>query len=251
MRVNDQQLSTMKKFVLILLPFFLFTKVILAQDTLPNFSVRNLGENRIVIGWVNNFENVRQINIQRSFDSLKNYKTILSVADPSTPENGYVDTKANNDRMFYRIYIQLDKGVFFFSDPKRPIWDTSSLAAARLQKQQNTRAFQMPKFVDSVNANPVLTSDSRPKSDRWHPSPYVFTNNNGYIKVNLPDDELKKYSIKVYNLDNELLFELKNLPRKQFQLDKSNFLQSGWFNFELYEDGKLKEKNKFFLPKEF
>jgi hypothetical protein len=74
----------------------------------------------IVIGWANQFETVKQISIQRSFDSLKNFKTILTVPDPSIPENGYVDTKASNDRMFYRLYIMLDKGAFLFSDAKRP-----------------------------------------------------------------------------------------------------------------------------------
>lgn len=224
-----------------------------AQDTLPNFSVRNIGDNRIVIGWVNNFENVRQINIQRSHDSLKNFKTILSVADPTTPENGYMDTKAANDRMFYRIYIQLDKGVFFFSDSKRPVLDTAttSVVNARLEKQQANKIFNAPSFIDSVNKGQIVVNGNRPRTERWVPSKFVFTNNNGYIKVDLPDEDVKKYSIKVFTLDGELLFELKNMPRKSFQLDKANFHASGWYNFELYEDGELKEKNRFFLPREF
>jgi len=34
-------------------------------------------------------------------------------------------------------------------------------------------------------------------------------------------------------------------------LDKSNFIHAGWFKFELYEDGQLKEKNKLLIPKDF
>src|SRR5689334_12688409 len=94
-----------------------------AQDTLPNFSVKNVGNNRIIIGWVNTYSNIRQISIQRSFDSLSGYKTILTVPDPTTPQNGYVDGKATNDHMFYRIYILLEKGVFLFSDAKKPTVD--------------------------------------------------------------------------------------------------------------------------------
>lgn len=97
---------------------------LVAQDTLPKFSLKNVGNNRIVIGWVNTFRTVKQISIQRSFDSTKNFKTILTVADPALPENGYVDTKASNDRMFYRIYIMLEKGAFLFSESKRPVLDT-------------------------------------------------------------------------------------------------------------------------------
>ena len=100
----------MKKCVLFF--FFLFVLIarLQAQDTLPKFSVKNVGGNRIVIGWLNKFESVKQISIQRSFDSLRNFKTILTVPDPTIPENGYVDTKASNERMFYRLYIMLDKG---------------------------------------------------------------------------------------------------------------------------------------------
>lgn len=242
----------MKKIFALYLVFFVASCLCAhAQDTLPNFTLRNIGENRIVIGWVNQFENVRQINIQRSHDSLKNFKTILAVADPTTPENGFVDTRAANDRMFYRIYIQLDKGVFFFSNSQRPVWDTTSMVAARLQKQQNNKTFHIPSFLDSINNGPVIVNDNRPKSDRWFPSKHLFTNSNGYIRVTLPDDDTKKYSIKVFTMDDDLLFELKNLPKKSFQLDKSNFHSSGWFKFELYEEGELKEKNKFFLPREF
>jgi len=242
----------MKKItILYLLIFFASDFTLYAQDTLPNFTLRNIGENRIVVGWINNFQNVRQINIQRSHDSLKNFKTILAVADPGTPENGFLDNKAANDRMFYRIYIQLDKGVFFFSPSKRPVWDTSSMAAAKLQKQQNSKTFNLPSFLDSVNSAPVISNDNRPRSDRWIPSKYVFTGNNGYIRIHLPDEELKKYSIRVLTIEDDLLFELKDMPKQSFQLDKSNFHSSGWFKFELYENGDLKERNKFFLPREF
>jgi hypothetical protein len=74
-----------RKKILYLAIFLSLSFPAIAQDTLPNFSLRNIGDKRIVIGWVHNFQNVRQINIQRSFDSLKNFKTILAVADPSSP----------------------------------------------------------------------------------------------------------------------------------------------------------------------
>src|SRR5919107_3358132 len=97
-----------------------------AQDTLPRFSLKNFGNNRIVIGWVNPFESLKQISIQRSFDSLKGYRTILSVADPSAVQNGFADTKAPNDHMYYRLFIMLDKGMFLFSEAKKPVKDTIS-----------------------------------------------------------------------------------------------------------------------------
>ena len=105
-----------------LIPFFIlmFTcPVAFAQDTLPKFSVTNAGKNRMIVGWVNNYELVKQISIQRSFDSLGIYKTILSLTDPNAKQNGYADTKAPNDHMFYRLFVVLDKGEFIFTKPKK------------------------------------------------------------------------------------------------------------------------------------
>jgi hypothetical protein len=62
---------------------------------------------------------------------------------------------------------------------------------------------------------------------------------------------VKSYSIKFFEEDNSPLFEVKQVKEASLVLDKANFLHSGWFKFELYEDGKLKEKNKFFIPKDF
>lgn len=101
-------------------------QLVSGQDTLPRFSAINAGNNRSIISWVNNYTDVKLISIQRSFDSLTNYKTILTVADPMAVQNGYMDNRAPNDHMFYRVYIQLDKGVYLYSKPKKPYLDTNS-----------------------------------------------------------------------------------------------------------------------------
>lgn len=211
-----------------------------AQDTLPKFNVKNVGNNRIIIGWTNNFENIKQISIQRSFDSLKGYTSILTVADPSSPQNGYVDTRATNDHMFYRLYILLDKGFYMFSDAKKPVLDTIQRAGI------NTPGVGKP------GADPtILNGHNRPPTG-FVPSLYIYTHRDGYVRVNLPEDEKpKKYHIKFFDEDNMALFELKDVKERSFKIDKANFYHSGWFFFELYEDDKLLERHKFFLPKEF
>ena len=216
------------------------------QDTLPKFSVKNPGNNRIIIGWTNNFENVKQISIQRSFDSTKNFKTILTVADPMAPQNGFADTKAPNEKMFYRLYILLDKGVYLFSGSQRPVWDT-----ARKYDQGEPLQAKSPIIIgmDPNNMSPVI--NNKPKTEVFVPSKFVYTFKDGYVRVSLPKDEDKKYSLKFYTIDDDFLFELKDVEERSFKIDKTNFYHSGWFKFELYEDGTLKEKHKFYLPKEF
>lgn len=236
----------MKKLTLLFLIISLTTNPLLAQDTLPDFSLRNVGNNRIVVGWVNRFEKVKQISIQRSFDSLKNFKSILTVADPSLPENGYMDTKADNDHMFYRLYVLLDKGYYIFSKSQRPVLDTLVATRGVMVKSDNLNMIQQIP-VDS-NTGPSIAL--RPKVESWVPSKYVYTLKDGYIRISLPQED-KSYDIKFFTFEDQPLFELKELKEKNFKIDKTNFYHAGWFKFELYEDGELKEKNKFYLPKEF
>ncbi|MDP9229737.1 MAG: hypothetical protein M3O67_03570, partial [Bacteroidota bacterium] len=211
--------------------FILFFNHLYAQDTLPKFSVKNPGNNRIIISWTNNYDLVKQINIQRSFDSLKNYTTILNVADPMNKQNGFADAKATNGHMFYRLFIVLDKGMFYFTEAKKPIPDTTRKGDVYIKPANDTIVKTLPKgFV---------------------PSKYVFIQEDGYIHVNLPGAAEKKYSLKFYEEDGELLFELKDIKQSFFTLEKTNFYHAGWFGFELFENGILIERHKFFLSKDF
>jgi hypothetical protein len=270
----------MKKLILLfLLSASITSNSLLAQsslpgrtDTLPKFFLKNMGNNRIVIGWVNNYPDIRQISIQRSFDSLTNYKTILTVPDPAAVQNGYMDVKATNDHMFYRLYILLDKGVYLFSASKKPVQDT--LRKADVVLNNGKPPIVKPDTV-IINGKPVIVmarpvvikidslfwGDSvavpnavynKPKPKAYTPSLYVYTFRDGYVRISLPENEKsKKYSIKFFDDEGTFLFELKDIKEKDFKLDKTNFYHSGWFRFEMFEDGKLLEKNKFYLEKDF
>src|SRR5437764_5889888 len=196
-----------------------------SQDTLPRFSVKNVGNNKVIIGWVNNYPLVKQIGIQRSFDSLRNYKTILSVTDPNAKENGYVDPNATTDHMYYRLFIVLDKGEFLFTAAKRPVADTSRTSVT------NIPVIKVSKDSVTSNGKPVII-----KSPGFVPSFYVYTNKDGYVFINLPDADKKKYHVKFYDSDDSFLFEIKSIKDPALTLDKTNFMHAGWFKFELYND---------------
>lgn len=211
-----------------------------AQDTLPNFTVTNAGNNRFIVGWVNNYPLVKQISIQRSHDSLRNYTTILSVADPNAKQNGFADTKAPNDHMFYRLFIVLDKGEFVFTPARKPVFDT-------------VRISKSPVLIDKSKDSAITPSIKPfvPKKPDFIPSFFVYTNKDGYVFINLPDADRKKYHIKFFEDDDSFLFEIKTVKEPALTLDKTNFMHAGWFKFELYNEDTLVEKNKFYLGKEF
>src|SRR5436305_998813 len=107
-----------------LVVFLFLSALAFGQDTLPKFTVRNMGVDaegnaRVVIGWVNNYDSLKQISVQRSHDSLKNYTTLVTLADPNAKFNGFADNKAPNDHMFYRLFVVKRDG-YFFTAPKKP-----------------------------------------------------------------------------------------------------------------------------------
>ncbi|MFI5185531.1 MAG: hypothetical protein ACHQF0_02310 [Chitinophagales bacterium] len=244
----------MKLFVLVTtaLLFSFFSKLS-AQDTLPKFSLKNAGNNRIIISWKNTYGLVKQISIQRSFDSLKNYKTILSVPDPMNRQNGYADTKAPAPNMYYRLFIVLDGSMFLFSNSKRPLVDSVKTSAETEQKK-SLDPFSIEVNKPTKNLDSTLKGngfDAKNKPNIWVPSIYLYTARDGNIHLNLPEADLKRYSVKFYDENNNFLFEVKDLKESSLILDKTNFFHSGWFKFELFADDKLKEKNKFYIEKEF
>jgi hypothetical protein len=254
-----------KLFLLFLLFAYSAGSIIYSQDTLPRFTLKNAGNNRVIIGWTNNYPNIRQISIQRSLDSLSFYKTILTVPDPSAIQNGYMDAKAPNDHMFYRLFILLDKGVYLFSAAKRPVPDTArKIAGVEIKPDTilvNGKLVIVPAKPVVIKIDNLQWGDSsavpnpnytKPQTTAFTPSLHVYTNRDGYVRINLPDDEKsKKYSIKFFEETGNFLFEIKEIKEKDFKIDKTNFYHAGWFRFELYENNKLLEKHKFYLEKDF
>src|SRR5215212_7555833 len=114
--------SPMRRFIIFL--FLLASNNILfAQDTLPRLTVVNIS-NHILISWTNPYFNLTTINIQRSYDSTKNFKTIGTILDVKNKKNGYADNKPPYNKMFYRVFVSFEGGTYLFTKSYRPIVDT-------------------------------------------------------------------------------------------------------------------------------
>lgn len=219
----------MKRKPFLFLLFFLVSYCInYAQNTLPDFSVKYVGSNTVIIGWNNDNPQLSQISIQRSHDSLKNYKTILTVPDPRAIQNGFADKTAPNDHMYYRLFYVMEGGSFFFTKAQQPVIDSSG---------QYT-------VIEPIKRN-------IPNLGSFVPSFYVYTSPDGYVRINLPNADQRKFRIKFYGDDETFLFEIANIKESALTLDKTNFYHAGWFRFELYDDNELVEKHKFYLAKDF
>jgi hypothetical protein len=103
--------------------------------------------------------------------------------------------------------------------------------------------------ADTLQIKPYIEVFKEPR-EVYKISPYVFAAKDGNISIALPDCKTKKYFVAFFEPDNTPVMEVKDIKDPILIIDKTNFGHAGWFRFELYEDGKLKEKNKFLIPRE-
>lgn len=212
----------MHRFLILTLALIFSARLLFAQDTLPKISVLN-SNNHIVISWTNPFTSLTTINIQRSQDSLKNFKTIGSVLEVKAKSNGFVDSKPPAGIQYYRLFLSFEGGMYIFSNSYKPMTDTTGVAK---------------------EIKPVVVST-------WfEPSKFVFTGKENNVIISLPQAGKKKYLVKFFEENGNPLFELSKIYETYLTVDKVNFIHAGLFNFELYEDGVLIEKHKFYIPKD-
>ena len=165
----------MTKFSVFLALFLSISYLSYSQDTLPRFTLSGKPNNRNVISWTNPFRSISQIGIQRSPDSTRNFKTILTVPDPLVKQNGFADTKAPAPNMFYRLFIVLDSGKYFFTNAKRPPPDHSPVANESFLINENQRV----KMSDSLSNREVRSIKESTRPEKM----YVIKKRDMYINV--------------------------------------------------------------------
>ena len=222
----------MKKLFLLFVAFTCCGSLFAQNDTLPKFSAKKRN-GEISISWTSVFKNVSQINIQRSKDSTRNFSTIHSLPNPNVKTYSFNDKTAKNDSGYYRVFILLEGSNYFFTPSKKLVLDTSTYVPPLFEKQK------FPEEKPGISPKPG-----------WVPSVYIFTGDDGNAVINLPDAAAKKYSIKFMKEDGSFLFLIPQVKETYLTLDKVNFLKSGWYMFELMEDGKMREKNKFLITRD-
>lgn len=246
-----------------------------AQEVLPGISVKDFN-GKIIVSWQNAYTvPVTNISIQRSYDSTKNFSSIGTVLNPQNLENGFADDNPPYNKMYYRVFISFEGGSYLFSSTVRPVKDppivkkepaianieiTASTPADSTINSSPDQTVNIPRFPwqnstlkDSVS-KPVSKKDSatfkKESEVITYPSQRIYTARENNVVIHLKDAILKKYSVKFYDENDDFLFELTKLREEYLIVEKVNFVHSGWFRFELFENGKLIEKNKLFIGKD-
>ncbi len=320
---------------IVVLIFFTIALKSNAQLALPDFQVAELTESKVRVYWKNSFANCTQITIQKSYDSLKYFKTIFSSLSPELPENAYVDDDYLPQlKNYYRILFVIDDGNYAFTISKTPT--KGSISRKPLINSKVADPLRLNRlitinepFISTTDSNKIVTNNFMfkdavtKKNDKpkihlldsifiaplptkkmylvyyrqadslykildeksfskfkdsiiaktkdtiyayendiivwkkfipdliWQPSEYVYTATKGYVAIQIPLYKKHKYKLICYDDKNEEVLKIKHIKSDFLMLEKSNFIKAGWYSFELFEDDKLKEKNKFQLTADF
>ena len=242
----------------IVLAFNLFS-----QDTLPKVSVSNINK-QIIVSWKNNYgAKISFINIQRSKDSLKNFRTIGSVLNPLNKENGFLDGKLDSTNYFYRVFVVFTGGTYFFSVAKKPMVDTiRRKVAAHLEtvtaepEAELALSLVLPptKRGSKIKEEEELLIFRKFAPKRvpigFVPNKFIFTDKENNLIINLPGAEKENYSLMFFDFKEKLILEIKKIKESYLIAEKVNFIHTGWYHYQLYNDGILLEKYKFYIGKE-
>jgi hypothetical protein len=217
-----------------------------AQEILPGITVKNVS-GKIIVSWQNQYNlPAANINIQRSYDST----TIGSVLNPQNRENGYADENPPYNKMYYRLFIAFEGGSYIITKSARPVKENSNAEAT--DSTQITRyPWQVDPLADSsINIPPTSGTPVNTKPVITYPSKRVYTSRDNSVVLHLPGAAQKKYIIKFFDENDNMIFQLTKLKEEYLIVEKVNFVRSGWYHFELYDGTELVEKNRFFVPKD-
>ncbi|MBZ5856529.1 hypothetical protein [Flavihumibacter profundi] len=230
------------------------------QDTLPSFSAVIRSGNKVLISWTNLFGNkTKQLSIQRSRDSLRQFKTIVSIPDPTVLLNGYVDNKSTDSNYYYRLYILLDSGRYLFSPSRKP---TKYIPPTPKKQIDNPDPSNKNKsnYPDAgvVPPRPVLTEVDLPnkaKGQMKEPEKTYTIKKGSLIVDNLKESELKRFrdsvSLKtkdtISSISKDTIFIKPFIPKDVYKLSKYIFPdKTGLLHIELPDAQKRKYQIRFF-----
>ncbi|MFN5334526.1 MAG: hypothetical protein ACK5BV_04995 [Bacteroidota bacterium] len=182
-----------------------------------------------------------------------NISTVVEVIDNSSDKKTIsVPEKKESKEIIIQIPVEKKQESETNSPAKEiiPTRKKSSIISEEIILEYKTHNYTIrPKnnlLKFKISSPPIIKNKKT-----WAASPYIFTGNDGNVTIQLPDVKTKKYSITFLKEEGRPLFVLSTITESPMIIDKSSFLRSGWYYFELREDEQVLERNKFLLTKDF
>lgn len=271
----QERLNMIEKKYVLLVWICCMSTALLAQPALPDFNIMKGPKQQTVLSWKNNFgERLKVLNIQRSTDSVKGFRTIYSVNNLTLAANAYTDNKPATGADYYRLYYMLTNGSYYFTKAKKIATgfvpdnllgqlNNSKMITVAGANPRKLEFRQLQHLRDSVINNTsdslYFVNDSTIQYVKYNAvaamansttelrpvSKFLYLNADGYIVLKFPERDLSDYSMTIYKQNGtSVLFKIPRFEDSELILSKSSFLHTGWYPYEIYKDGKLLERSR-------
>jgi hypothetical protein len=102
-----------------------------------------------------------------------------------------------------------------------------------------------PTISSGPHIYPVFTFYKRDTAQARVYSDIVRHAKNGDVIIAIPAGGRERYKIRFFGVDQALLFEIRQIQDPVLIVEKYNFGHAGMFQYELYRDNNMVERNNF------
>ncbi|MEI8111496.1 MAG: hypothetical protein WCH59_10940 [Chitinophagia bacterium] len=130
----------------------------------------------------------------------------------------------------------------------------ATLSEKSYRKFRDSIALQTKDTLFTSRDGKVVIHPFKPDAGAFNTSaknapPMVFTDKKGNVTLHLPNAQVYQYQVNFYESPNQILFTIQTPKEENLTLEKSNFIRSGWFDYEVLLNNELKEKGRIYLPR--
>jgi hypothetical protein len=210
-----------------------------AQPMLPDMqTLTQKGIN--ILSWVNQYDGLKSIAVERSSDSIYNFTTIGYVKNLKKGPQAFIDGHPSPGVNWYRLNIVFSSDLNWYSNRAKIYVDSAQLLQQRVLPPNDS----LQKMASSMTLNAGAGDPSEINAYTYIRSQYVFTNPfTGHVNVELPENADKKatYSLRFFNGKNTEVLHVPKISERIIVIDKRNFQKKGLYKFELRKNKELLE----------
>ncbi|MBL7692250.1 MAG: hypothetical protein JNM41_11700 [Flavipsychrobacter sp.] len=234
---------TLRCLVILVVPLFCGFAVV-GQPLLPGIGCA-CGEGGVEVTWQCQYDGVKHITVNRSFDSLGRFEKVGRLDVPVKGTQRYFDRDSRAGNRYYRLSIEFNSGLVWQSNMCRIVVDTTCVLRRSASKtalvkdtaeqggERNVvsvvsmKRIVLPRPIDNI-AEPLFVI----------PVHVGVQKNTGHVFVKLPPDPNgARHSIYFYDLQGVAIVGIADLRADYVLIEKRNFQHRGVYKFLLKKDG--------------
>jgi hypothetical protein len=171
--------------------------------------------------------------------------------DSSDKKTISVPEKKEEKEIIIQIPAEKKQDAEIISPAKEiiPVYKKNEMISSEMKLEYKTHNYAA-KSKNNLFRFKISPPTTLKNKKTWTASPYIFTGDDGNITIRLPDVITKKYTITFLKEEGRPLFVLNTITESPMSIDRSSFLRSGWYYFEIRREGEVIERNKFLITRD-